>query len=290
MKRSRPVLRFSPVPGILFTGLLFTALLSLQAQNERKVIRQGIKAYKQGDFGEAEVQFRKAGDINQESFEAAFNTGAALYGQKKYEETVKQFEPLVGRAEDPGSVAHVWHNIGNSLLESRQYAQSIEAYKNSLRLNPKDMDTKYNLAYAKKKLQDQQQQQQQNKDQQQQQKQDQQQQQQKQDQQQQQQKQDQQQQQQQNKDQQQQQKQDQQQQQQKQDQQQQQQKQNQQQQQQKQDQQQKQQQDQQPQPLQISKEDAQRMLEAIQQQEKDVKEKVDIKKAAVAKVKTEKDW
>jgi Ca-activated chloride channel family protein len=254
MKRSRPVLRFSPVPGILFTGLLFTALLSLQAQNERKVIRQGIKAYKQGDFGEAEVQFRKAGDINQESFEAAFNTGAALYGQKKYEETVKQFEPLVGRAEDPGSVAHVWHNIGNSLLESRQYAQSIEAYKNSLRLNPKDMDTKYNLAYAKKKLQDQQQQQQQNKDQQQQQKQDQQQQQQKQDQQQQQQKQ------------------------------------NQQQQQQKQDQQQKQQQDQQPQPLQISKEDAQRMLEAIQQQEKDVKEKVDIKKAAVAKVKTEKDW
>jgi Ca-activated chloride channel family protein len=237
MKRSRPVLRFSPVPGILFTGLLFTALLSLQAQNERKVIRQGIKAYKQGDFGEAEVQFRKAGDINQESFEAAFNTGAALYGQKKYEETVKQFEPLVGRAEDPGSVAHVWHNIGNSLLESRQYAQSIEAYKNSLRLNPKDMDTKYNLAYAKKKLQDQQQQQQQNKDQQQQQKQDQQQQQQKQNQQQQQQK-----------------------------------------------------QDQQPQPLQISKEDAQRMLEAIQQQEKDVKEKVDIKKAAVAKVKTEKDW
>jgi len=248
MKRSCPIHRYRKLPGILFAGLLFMSLLPLQAQNERKVIREGIKAYERGDFSEAEVQFRKAGDINQESFEAEFNTGAALYGQEKYEETVKQYEPLVSRAEDPASVAHVWHNIGNSLLEARQYAQSIEAYKNSLRLNPDDMDTKYNLAYAKKKLQDQQQQ---NQDQQQQKNRDQQ----------------------------------------NQDQQQQQQSQDQQQQQHNQDQQQQQQnRDQQPQPLQISREDAERMLDAIQQQEKDVKEKVDMKKAAVAKVRTEKDW
>ena len=84
----------------------------------------------------------------------------ALYGQEKYEETVKHYEPLVDNSNDPETAAHVWHNIGNSLLEGQQYGPSIEAYKNSLRLNPSDMDTKYNLAYAQKKLQEQEQEQQ----------------------------------------------------------------------------------------------------------------------------------
>ncbi len=242
--------------------------LSVFAQNDRKVIRQGVKAYEDGNYSEAEVQFRKAGDLNQESFEADFNTGSAMYGQEKFEETVKQYEGLVEQSEDPETLASVWHNIGNSYLEAGQYAPSIEAYKNSLRNNPADNDTKYNLTYAKQKLEEQQQQEQnqdkenqdkenqdqenkdqenkdqENKDQE------------KQDQE----KQDQEKQDQQNQD------------------------------QENQDQQNQEEQKQQPQPLQISKEDAERMLSAIQQQEKDVKAKVDKKKAAAAKVKTEKDW
>ena len=254
--------RLNQVWRILLVCLLFVVYFPLNAQNERKVIRQGLKSYEQGDYGEAEVQFRKAGDINQESFEARFNTGAAMYEQEKYDETVKQYESLAEQAEDPESMAHVWHNIGNSLLEAQQFGPSIEAYKNSLRLNPGDQDTKYNLAYAKQKLQEQQQQQnqeqqdQQNQDQQDQQNQEQQD------------KQNQEQQDQQN------------------------QKQQDQQNQEQQDQQNQEQQDQeqQPQPQQISKEDAERMLNAIQQQEKDVKDKVDKRKAAVTKGKTEKDW
>ncbi|MFO7671852.1 MAG: tetratricopeptide repeat protein [Bacteroidales bacterium] len=234
---------------IAMACLMVTISFSMQAQNDRKVIRQGIKSYDHGDFSEAEVQFRKAKDMNHESFEAEYNTGAALYKQEKFEESSKQYLNLAQKAEDPNSMGNVWHNIGNSLLESQKYGESIEAYKNSLRLNPKDQDTKYNLAYAMQKLQEQQQQEQnqdQNQDQQDQQKQDQQE---------------------QNRDQ------------------------NQDQQdQQNQDQQDQQKQDQQDQPMQISREDAQRMLDAIQQQEKDVKEKVDEKKAAAAKVKTEKDW
>jgi hypothetical protein len=235
-------------------GLIYLFLVTAVVawgQNERKVIRQGLRAYNDGEFSEAEVQFRKAGDINQESFEAEFNTGTALYGQEKYKETVKQYESLVKQSQgategDTESVAHIWHNMGNSLLEAQQYGPSIEAYKNSLRLNPDDHDTKYNLTYAKQKLKEQQQQQQ-NQDQQgendQQQDQDQ--------------------------------------------------KDQQGENNQPQDQEQQSQNDQtqqQPIPREISKEDAERMLKAIQQQEKDVKEKVDKKKAAAAKVKTEKDW
>jgi len=235
--------------------IMLMSFVLVYGQNERKVIRDGIKDYEKGDFDDAEVQFRKAESINHDSYEAEFNTGTALYGQKKYEETARQYRSMLDHANDGEKTARIWHNIGNSLLEAQQYGPSIEAYKNSLRENPSDMDTKYNLAYAKQKLKEQQQQQQQksqenqkqrennqdrntgqqgkNNEQQ-----------------------------------------------------------DQQQQQQNQDQQQKmdQQDQQQPVPRQISKEDAQRMLDAIQHQEKEVKEKVDKKKAAVAKVKTEKDW
>ncbi len=215
--------------------MLLVLVITAHGQNDRKVNRDGIRAYEDGEYAEAEVQFRKAESINQESYEADFNTGAALYEQKKYEETVKQYQALLDQTDDKEKSAMIWHNIGNSLLEARQYAPSIEAYKNSLRKNPSDEDTRYNLAYAKQKLKEQQNQEQ-NQDQQ-------------------------------EKDQ------------------------NQDQQDQDQDQeQQNQDQEQQTVPREISKEDAERMLNAIQQQEKDVKEKVDKKKAAAAKVKTEKDW
>ena len=249
--------------------MMLMLLISAYGQNERKVIRDGIRSYKDGEYAEAEVQFRTAENINQESYEAEFNTGAALYSQEKYEETVKQYESLLDQTDDVKNTAQIWHNIGNSLLEAQQYAPSIEAYKNSLRKDPYDEDTRYNLAYAKQKLTEQEQQQQQqnqekenqderNQDQntgqqgqnkaQQGQNQNQDQQDQDQD------------------------------------------KENDQDQDRDKEQDQDQQEQQHPVPREISKEDAERMLKAIQQQEKDVKEKVDKKKAAAAKVKTEKDW
>ena len=231
--------------------MVLMVVISAYGQNERKVIRDGVRAYEEGEYAKAEVQFRKAENINQESYEADFNTGAALYGQEKYEETVKQYESLLAQADDEKRAAQIWHNIGNSLLEAQQYEPSIEAYKNSLRKDPADEDTRYNLAYAKQKLKEQQQQQQQqdqdqdknqdkNQDQQEQDK---------------------------DKD-----------------------KENDQQEPEQEQDKNEDQQEQQPAPREISKEDAERMLKAIQQQEKDVKEKVDKKKAAAAKVKTEKDW
>jgi len=263
---------------MLLATVVLASAFTLQAQNERKVNRQGIKSYEQGDFSEAEVKFRMAEDINQESFEADYNTGAALYKQEKYEESFKHYESLADKTEDPLAMAKVWHNIGNSLLESDKYAESIEAYKNSLRLNSSDQDSKYNLAYARQKLQEQQEQQQNQDQNQQNQDQNQQNQDQNQENQDQQDQENQDQQDQENQDQQDQENQDQ------QDQE------NQEQQEQENQEQQEQEQQEKAKPLEISREDAERMLDAIQQQEKDVKDKVDKKKAAAAKVKTEKDW
>jgi tetratricopeptide (TPR) repeat protein len=231
-------------------------------QEERKYIREGYRAYQDNNYSEAEVSFRKAEEEKSDSYIARYNTSAALYQQNKLEESGKRFTQLLQETSDPSEQAKLLHNIGNVMVEGEQYQEAVEAYKRSLKLNPKDDDTRYNLAYALEKLREQQQQQQQQQNQEQQQ----------QDQE----------------------KSDQQQDEQDQQQQDQEQQQNQQEQQQQQaDQQQQEENDeqqQQPQPQQLSQEEAERLLNAILQKEKDVKEEVDKKKAKAAKIKTDKDW
>ena len=240
------------------------------SQSDRKLIREGYRSYMNEEYDEAEIDFLKAEEVAKEDFIARYNTSATMYQLEKLEESGERFAELLGETDDPMQQAGILHNIGNVLLEGQQYQQAVEAYKKSLRLNPSDEDTRYNLAYALEKLREQQQQQQEQNDDQQN----------KEDQQQKEQDQEQQQQDQQQEDQEQQQ----------QDQQQEDQEQQQQDQQPEQSEENKENQQQQVQKQELSKEEAERLLNAILQKEKDVKEKVDKKKAAAAKVRTDKDW
>ncbi len=249
---------------------LFLSFLS-KAQQERKHIRQGNRDYEKATidsvttdtvkYQDAEVDYRKALDKDPNNWDASYNLANALYKQAKYEDATKQFQAVSAlESGDKLKTAMAYHNLGNSFLQASKLEEAIEAYKNSLRQNPKDLETKYNLSWAQNKLKEQQQENQdQNKDQD------------KKDQ-------DKKDQEQENKDQQ------------KQDQEQDQNKEEQQQnQQQKQDQQQQDQQQQQPKD-QISKEDAMRILEALQNDEKEVQDKVQKQKAKPKKRNTEKDW
>jgi tetratricopeptide (TPR) repeat protein len=232
--------------------LYFTG--SLYAQADRKFIRHGNREYEKNKFSESEISYRRAIDKNKASGDAVFNAGDALYKQKKYEDAGKQFIESHKMNEEKEKRSESMYNLGNSLLMANKLQESIEAYKNSLKLKPENMEAKYNLAYAQdllKKQQEQQnqhQQKQQNKD---------------------------------NKDQKKDQekkedenkKQDQ--------------KQN---NQDKQDNQQEQKQQDQQQQQSISKEDAERLLNAIANDEKNVQEKVKLAKAAKDRVKTLKNW
>lgn len=259
------------VKVVMVMILLLGAVGHATAQQERKYIREGNDLFEQQDFEKAEVEYRKAADKKADSFEAAFNMADALYKQKKYEEALEQFSALAEQEKDKKRLGEIYHNIGNTLLSMEKTEESIEAYKESLRNNPTSEQTKYNLEYARH-MQQQQQQQQQNQENQDNQEQN----------------QDQQDQDQQNKEQQNQDKQNQEQ----QDQQQQ----NQEQQnkdQQNQDQQQQNQQQAQPQEGKISKEDAERLLEALANDEKQVQEKVQKQKAQEQKakrLKIDKNW
>jgi len=140
---------------------------ALNAQADKKYIRQGNREYEKNKFSESEISYRKATDKNNNATDAVFNTGDALYKQKKFEDAGKQFMENIKMTEDRNKKSSAMYNLGNSLLKANKVQESIEAYKGSLKLTPDNLQAKYNLAYAQdmlKKQQEQKQQQQQNKD------------------------------------------------------------------------------------------------------------------------------
>lgn len=143
----------------LCVGMLWAAS-PLLAQKESGDVRRGNKAYENEKYVDAEVDYRKGLEQNNKSFSAAFNLGNALYRQQKYPEAIEQFQAAATLAgDDKQRAASAYHNIGNALLQNGDYAKSIDAYKQALRRNPTDDETRYNLVYAQQLLQQQQQQQ-----------------------------------------------------------------------------------------------------------------------------------
>jgi tetratricopeptide (TPR) repeat protein len=146
---------------ILTTIILLNWSAILPAQNEYPQIRAGNKQYKEGKFKEAEIDYRKALETAPKSHKGEYNLGNSLYRQNNWEEAGRSYLNSAGKMKDNDveQKAAALHNLGNSMLKAEKYAEGIEAYKQSLRLNPADQDTRYNLSYAMRKLQQQQQQQ-----------------------------------------------------------------------------------------------------------------------------------
>ena len=156
----------------IYITLLFSfiASASYAQKTDRDYIRSGNKLYNDSLFIKAEVDYRKALEINPKSTDAMYNLANTLLMQQKANEAMEQFESVSKIEKDKAKLAEIYHNMGVILHVNKQYPQCIEAYKESLRNNPKDDETRYNLALAQKMLKDQQQQeqeQQQNQDQQQ---------------------------------------------------------------------------------------------------------------------------
>jgi len=162
-RKTKWLKKVKPFTLTLLVLLSFPAI----AQKENKLLRQGNQAYEKGDYKSAEKDYRRALEINKESVKGQFNLGSAIYQEKNYEEAAKIYGNLAEKNQERSNQAKIFHNLGNSFLQAKEYEKSILAYKNALMNDPKDLDTKYNLEYAKMMLKkQQQQQQQQNKDQQ----------------------------------------------------------------------------------------------------------------------------
>ncbi len=137
----KSMLRIFFVSVLMFCGCIY-------AQSTRSLVNEGVDQYHQKKYNDAEVNFKKGLEKMPESFQGNFNLGDAYYKQQRYDEAMKQYGASLTKTKDKDQIAKVYHNIGNTFLKQQKYKESIESYKNSLKLNPKDEDTKYNLSYA----------------------------------------------------------------------------------------------------------------------------------------------
>ena len=141
---------------LLFIGI-GTPLLS---QSSHSLKRQADEAYKKGDFLGSEEAYRKA-QLDKKSSNGTFNLGNSIYQQERFDEAAKQYEDLANSPNaSTADRADAFHNLGNTQFNLQQFDKSVDAFKESLKLNPKDMETKYNLAQALRQLKIQQQEQQ----------------------------------------------------------------------------------------------------------------------------------
>ncbi len=126
----------------------------VRASDATQLLRQGNSYFNEGHFAEAEKSYRQSLEHDTNNFRAWFNLANALYKQGKMDEAASILETLTHQAPNDQALANTWHNLGNTFLGSGQFTESVDAFKHALRLSPDDEDTRYNLAYAQKLLEE----------------------------------------------------------------------------------------------------------------------------------------
>lgn len=149
----RRILRYS-----LTAFLLALACGVCMAQTDRKEVRAGNRQYRKGNWQNAEIEYRKAQAKDSTSFAAGYNLAGALYREGNFDEAAKTLDRLKEIAPASGRAADYFYNQGNVAVQKKDWKAAVEAYKQSILLNPEDLEAKENYAYAKQMLKDEEQQ------------------------------------------------------------------------------------------------------------------------------------
>ena len=137
----------------IFPFLLATAGVSAQSMPERSLVRKGTRQYNKGNYEQAISRYEQALQAVAGQFEATYDLGNALYKAERFdraEQTMQQAAADSLRTDDER--AEAFYNLGNAQFKQQKYKEALESYKQSLRLNPADMEAKYNYAYTKRLL------------------------------------------------------------------------------------------------------------------------------------------
>ncbi len=148
-------------------GFLFFAMaifsLNTYSQQELKEIQKEQKEsneylseataqINEGNFVPAEAEYRKAIALNPKDDTGKYNLGNAYYGKKRNAEAMYRYKQAASVATSKSEKHKAFHNLGNTYMNEKKYSEAVEAYKNALRNNPNDDETRYNLALAKDML------------------------------------------------------------------------------------------------------------------------------------------
>jgi len=135
--------------------LILSLLISITSFAQKSFLRDGNTLYADSSYNEAEMQYRKSLEKDQDYFNASFNLADAVYKQERYKEASALFDALKDNAPNDENLAKVYHNLGNSLVKEGELDEAISAYKSALRINPNDNETRHNLALSKQQKQEQ---------------------------------------------------------------------------------------------------------------------------------------
>jgi tetratricopeptide (TPR) repeat protein len=136
----------------LLLYILLTVSLAVSAQEKDKTLPNANEEYKQNKFVDAEANYR----ISESKFPgrgiASYNLGNTIYRQNQASEAKLAYAKALKNAKTRPDKHKAYHNLGNVFMKEKDYTQAVEAYKQALRNDPTDDETRYNYAYAKQKL------------------------------------------------------------------------------------------------------------------------------------------
>ena len=135
---------------IILLFITFTCLTDVSAQADRQSIRSGNKLYRMQEYSKAEAEYRKAVAVTPDNPQALYNLGCALMMQQKDSAAVEEYQKAARVEKNAMRKAKIFHNIGVICQNRKMFAEAISAYKESLRINPDDNETRYNLALCKR--------------------------------------------------------------------------------------------------------------------------------------------
>jgi tetratricopeptide (TPR) repeat protein len=137
-----------------FLSLLFLGLGSSMAQEKNKILSAANDEYAENKFVEAEANYRISNSKFPNTVVAPYNLGNAIYKQNHAAEAKYAYAKALKKAKTRSQKHKAFHNLGNVFMKEKNYTEAVEAYKNALRNDPSDEETRYNYALAKKMLKD----------------------------------------------------------------------------------------------------------------------------------------
>ncbi len=139
---------------VIATAALVLVAAPLVRADYIAAVKDGNKAFQQKDYKKAMEFYRQAEPDLPVSPELDYNMAGALHGEGDYDEAIKKYQAAL-KSSDPNLQAQADYNLGNTYYRKKDYQNAIQAYEDGLKLNPADMDGKFNLELARKMLKDQ---------------------------------------------------------------------------------------------------------------------------------------
>lgn len=135
----------------LIVGMMLVCA-SVFSQKKGNSLKEGNKEFSEKNYAGAEANFRIEKSKTDNKSAASYNLGNTIYRQESYEESKYSYLETIEKSGDKSERHKAYHNLGNALMQEKNYQAAVDAYKNALRNNPYDEQTRYNFALAKEML------------------------------------------------------------------------------------------------------------------------------------------